>query len=106
MPIDLGSQVPLQDCSGVAAMDTFISGSRIYLVVAVFYDQNKGGYNAPSILYEVIPQGTGMPALFKSQLLQTAAANDVLVCTLGYSGHGIVKFLESGSFSFSIFIYF
>ena len=90
--MDLTSQQEVPDCSGAAAMKTFVFEQRLYLIVAVFFDPENGGYAAPSLLYEISAAGA-QPSVTKLQRIPTITANDVLLCDLNYAGAGVpVKF--------------
>ncbi len=81
--MDLTSQQEVPDCSGAAAMKTFVFEQRLYLI---------GGYAAPSLLYEISAAGA-QPSVTKLQRIPTITANDVLLCDLNYAGAGVpVKF--------------
>ena len=95
VPIDLNSQEALPDCSGAAAMDSFVSDQHLYLIVAVFHDRDRGGYDAPSLFYEITADNLqpGIMMVSKLQSITTTAANDVHICNLDYAGLALLTWL-------------
>jgi hypothetical protein len=76
-PIDLTKYWTIPECSGASSMDTLVSGNHLHLIVAVYYDPDRGGYGAPSIVFEVVPQDSQSIAIARRQSLPTKAAHDL-----------------------------
>jgi hypothetical protein len=84
-PVDLQNKITIPQCSGASSMDTFISENRIYLIVAVYFDPDRGGYAAPSLVYELVPKDAQSVDIARKQSIPTKAAYDVDVWDMGFS---------------------
>ncbi len=83
-PIDLQNSLTIPECSGASSMKTFVSENRVHLIVAVYYDPERGGYASPSLVYELVPQDTQTIAIARRQSIPTKAAHDLDVWNMGF----------------------
>ncbi len=83
-PLDLKNYWTIPECSGVSSMNTFVSDKRLYLVVAVYYDPDRGGYASPSIVYEIAAQDTNSISIARRQSIPTKAAHDLDIWEMGF----------------------
>lgn len=83
-PIDLENYWTIPECSGASSMDSFVWENRLHLVVAVYYDPDRGGYAAPSLVYELIPQDAQSVTIARRQMIPTKAVHDLDVWEMGF----------------------
>ena len=83
-PIDLQTFFTLPQCTGASSIDTFHSENRVYLIVAVYYDPDRGGYAAPSLVYEIVSRDGQSIEVARKQSIPTKAAYDVDTWSMGF----------------------